>query len=236
VSNVRGCIVVATLVAATVAGAGLVAADHLGRFPPPPMPAVAVSPASGTPTGTPPDGGAATSPAPAIADPRLIADRRLGKRSRPVRIDIPAIDVSAPLVPVGVAGNGAIDLPPGDHPHQAGWYELSVTPGQRGRSVIVGHLDSRYSGPAVFYRLGALRPGDTVTVTRHDGIATVFRVDATSLHPRNRFPASSVHGPSTRPELRLITCGGKYLKSKGWSHNIIVTAHLVSWTAAGRTG
>ncbi len=164
----------------------------------------------------------------------MITDRRLDKRSRPVRVDIPAIDVSAPLLPVGLAGNGAIDLPPADKPHHAGWYEPSVAPGQRGRSVIVGHLDSRYSGPAVFYRLGALRPGHTVTVIRHDGIVAVFRVHATSLHPRNQFPVSSVLGPSTRPDLRLITCGGDYDKSTGWSHNIIVSAHLVTWRAAGR--
>jgi sortase (surface protein transpeptidase) len=185
------------------------------------MAAVSASPAPVTPARMTP-GTAAKLHAPVSTGPRL------DKRSRPVRIDIPAIDVSAPVSPVGLAGNGAIDLPPADKPHQAGWYEPSATPGQRGRSVIVGHLDSRYSGPAVFYRLGELHPGHTVKVIGQDGIVTVFRVDATSLHPRNQFPASFVLGPSTRPELRLITCGGNYHKSTGWSHNIIVSAHLVT--------
>ena len=152
----------------------------------------------------------------------------IATRSVPTRIDIPAIDVRAPLDPVGVASNGAIAMPRADKPHHAGWYELGVSPGERGRSVIVGHLDSRYSGPAVFYRLGALRPGDTITVLRRDGVRATFAVDTASLHPRNEFPAAAVHGPSTRSELRLITCGGRYLKQRGWTHNIIVSAHLVS--------
>ncbi|MGH3660016.1 MAG: sortase domain-containing protein, partial [Micromonosporaceae bacterium] len=178
-SRARGRIVVAALLAATVTGAGLVAADQVRRPPTPPVPAVSVS----TPPVTPTRGMPRTA---ATSQPPMVTDPRLDKRSRPVRIDIPDIDVSAPVLPVGLAGNGAIELPPADKPHHAGWYEPSVTPGQRGRAVIVGHLDSRYSGHAVFYRLGALRPGHTVTVIRHDGIVAVFRVHATSLHPRNQ--------------------------------------------------
>ena len=205
-----------------VVGGGLIATDYAGRPPTPPMPhdsaALPVRPVR--PSSSPPTGPAAL---PASADHAMLATR-----SVPTRVDIPAIDVRARLVPVGVASDGAIALPPADQPHLAGWYELGVSPGERGRSVIVGHLDSRYSGPAVFYRLGALRPGDMITVLRRDGVRATFSVDATALHPRNDFPAAAVHGLGPRPELRLITCGGRYDSQRGWTHNIIVSAHLVS--------
>ncbi len=135
---------------------------------------------------------------------------------------------------LGDASNGAIAVPPANKPYLAGWYNHGVTPGQPGRTVIVGHLDSRYSGPAVFYELGRLRRGDVITVTRRDGIVVVYRVDGASHQPKNRFPGDQIDGPSGRSELRLITCGGTYRKEVGWSDNIIVYAHTTSWHHATR--
>jgi hypothetical protein len=43
---------------------------------------------------------------------------------------------------------------------EAAWYKYSPTPGQPGPSVIEGHVDSLRGGPSVFFRRGALRPGD----------------------------------------------------------------------------
>jgi sortase (surface protein transpeptidase) len=114
-------------------------------------------------------------------------------------------------------------------PHLAGWYKFGATPGQPGRTVIVGHLDSRYSGRAVFYDLGSVRRGETVTVTRRDGIEVVYRVDGASIQPKDKFPAEQIYAPSSRSELRLITCGGRFDEATGWSDNIIVYAHMVSW-------
>jgi sortase (surface protein transpeptidase) len=133
---------------------------------------------------------------------------------------------------LGNASNGAIDVPPDDEPHLAGWYRHSVTPGQPGRTVIVGHLDSTDSGPAVFWRVGDLRRGDTVEVTRRDGLVVVFRVVRTTVHPKNEFPADQIYAPSRRPELRLVTCGGRYDQASGWTDNVIVHADQVSWRVA----
>jgi sortase (surface protein transpeptidase) len=156
----------------------------------------------------------------------------LESRSAPTRVDIPSIGVAAPAGGVGNASNGAIGVPPANKPHLAGWYSQGATPGQPGRTVIVGHLDSKYSGPAVFYDLGALRGGETVTVTRRDGITVVYRVDGASIQPKDQFPADQIYAPSSRSELRLITCGGSFHKETGWSDNIIVYAHMISWHRA----
>ncbi|MGH3488621.1 MAG: class F sortase [Actinopolymorphaceae bacterium] len=217
-----------------ISGFGMIAADTLGRPVPPPMPVTTTPPpqpeaASAVPKRDRPTSAASQARAQAQAPASSPSPSLLDSRSAPTRLDIPSIGVSAPLGGVGNASNGAIDVPPANKPHLAGWYTPGATPGQPGRTVIVGHLDSRYSGAAVFYDLGAVRRGETVTVTRRDGIAVVYRVDGASIQPKDQFPVDQIYAPSDRSELRLVTCGGSFDKKIGWSDNIIVYAHMISW-------
>ncbi len=76
--------------------------------------------------------------------------------------------------------------------------------------MILGHVDTRRDGPAVFYRLARLRPGDSIEVRRRDGRTARFQVDSVERSPRERFPTSRVYGPLDYPGLRLVTCGGKF--------------------------
>ncbi|WP_052442596.1 class F sortase [Streptacidiphilus neutrinimicus] len=146
--------------------------------------------------------------------------------SEPERITIARLGLNAPLVPVGRASDGTVATPSFAHPHTAGWYDGSVTPGQQGTSVIVGHVDTP-TGPAVFYPLAVARPGDTVAVTRADHTTADFTVDAIKVIPRDDFDESQVYGATGRPEVRLITCGGTYDKAtQEYSSNVVVYAHL----------
>ena len=150
-------------------------------------------------------------------------------RSRPVRLDIPAIGVDSRLMRLGLLGDGTMQVPPLDADAPAGWYEGLVSPGEIGPAVIVGHLDSAFDGPAVFYRLGALRPGDPVSVRRADGVTAVFTVDRVVRHAKADFPAREVYGRVGYPALRLITCGGGFDRAEGsYRDNIIVFASLTS--------
>lgn len=147
--------------------------------------------------------------------------------SRPVGITIPAIGVRARVEAVGRARNGAIDPPPLEQADTAGWYAQGPAPGEPGASVIVGHVDDR-SGPAVFYRLGALRPGTRIEVTRRDRRVAVFRVDAIREYPKSALPTVEVFGERTRPVLRLITCGGRWVGGPlGYADNVVVFATLL---------
>jgi sortase (surface protein transpeptidase) len=93
--------------------------------------------------------------------------------------------------------------------HAAGWYQHSVTPGQVGPPVILGHVDST-SGPGIFYRLGSLRPGDTVTITRADGKTVTFVITGVRQYAKTAFPTLDVYGNTTVPTIRLVTCGGTF--------------------------
>ena len=144
----------------------------------------------------------------------------------PVRLQIPAIGVSTPLVKLGRLPDGSLEVPkPWD---VAGWYDKGPRPGQPGPAVILGHVDST-NGPAVFYQLRSLRPGDTVRVGLADGRILVFRVQRIQRYPKDEFPTEAVYFPTLNRELRLITCGGEFdYAARSYRDNIVVYADLAS--------
>jgi sortase family protein len=159
------------------------------------------------------------------------------RRSLPVSVDIPAIGVHSKLLHLGVSSDGTIAVPPlTTRASEAAWYKYSATPGQIGASVIEGHVDS-YRGPAVFFRLGALHPGDTVEVKLADGITAVFRVTGVRRYAKSNFPAKTIYRTPGYAALRLITCGGVFdYSSRSYLSSIVVFASLTSSRPAGRAG
>jgi hypothetical protein len=151
------------------------------------------------------------------------------RRSVPVSVRIPAIGVTSYLLHLGVAADGTIQVPSLDtEAGEAAWYKYSVTPGQVGASVIEGHVDS-YSGPAVFYRLGALHPGDRVDVRLADRVTAVFRVTGVREYLKSRFPAKVIYSATRYASLRLITCGGAFDDATGhYLSSTVVYASLIS--------
>lgn len=151
-------------------------------------------------------------------------------RSAPVRLDVPRLGIrGASLVTLGLAKDRSIEVPPVEANSPAGWFDGSPTPGQLGPSIILGHVDSATAGPAIFYRLSTLRPGDTATVTRADHTVAVFRVDSVEEYAKSAFPTRQVFGNTDHAALRLITCGGKFNPAKAsYESNIVVYAHLAS--------
>ncbi|MFE9253620.1 class F sortase [Streptomyces sp. NPDC006879] len=143
----------------------------------------------------------------------------------PNRIRIPSIAVDAPLTGLGLQPDGRLQVPPTGRPELAGWYREGTPPGARGTALIAGHVDHS-GGPAVFYALGSVRPGALVEVVRTDGRTAVFTVDAVESFEATDFPDTRVYAPSSRPELRLITCGGSFSPRAGYGGNIVAFAHL----------
>jgi hypothetical protein len=146
---------------------------------------------------------------------------------RPTRVRVARIGIDSPLTPLGLDPVGAL-LPPTDF-DRAGWYAGGPVPGDPGPAVLAGHLDSR-SGPAVFARLGELRPGDRVEVWRTDpgqsrSSRGVFRVTGSLRSAKAHFPTAAVYGPTPVPELRLVTCGGAFDPGTGhYRDNLVVFA------------
>ncbi|MFI6037890.1 class F sortase [Streptomyces sp. NPDC051315] len=145
----------------------------------------------------------------------------------PVSLRIPAIRVNAPIAELGLDATGALEPPPAN-PNLAGWYSEGTAPGSAGTAVIAGHVDMRTGSPGVFYDLGALTRGNTIEIRRADGRTVVFTVDAVEVHDKERFPNEKVYGNSDLPELRVITCGGGYVRNDGYQGNVVVYATLTA--------
>ncbi|MFJ2773394.1 class F sortase [Streptomyces sp. NPDC087300] len=148
--------------------------------------------------------------------------------ARPQRVDVPALEVRAPVAARGLDAEGAIDPPPFEQPGTVGWYGGGTRPGSPGAALLVGHVDTE-TRPAVFYDLSALRPGERVGVTREDGTVAEFTVEDVQVLTRDRFDAKKAYGPreAGRAELRLITCGGTFDRAtRTYTANVVVSAYL----------
>jgi sortase (surface protein transpeptidase) len=146
--------------------------------------------------------------------------------SAPVRIEIPVLHVSAPVTPLGLSADGTVQVPPLANHNLTGWYDHSVTPGQDGSSVILGHVDS-FTGISVFFYIKTLRPGNEIKIIRADGSTAVFTVDGVQKVAKATFPTSAIYSNVSYPSLRLITCGGPFdPATRQYLDNIVVYAHL----------
>ena len=150
-------------------------------------------------------------------------------RSAPVSVAIPSIGVRSPLLRLGLNPDGTIQVPDiATSADEAAWYKNSVTPGQIGAAVIEGHVDSQV-GPAVFFRLGALHPGDRIDVTLADRMTAVFRVTGVREYSKVDFPTEMIYGRTNYASLRVVTCGGTFDYATGhYLSSVVVFASLVS--------
>jgi hypothetical protein len=156
-------------------------------------------------------------PAPAKTRSHPIGPIRL---PRPVEVAIPGVGVSARVGAVG-ARNGHIELPP---VRRAGWFKGGPRPGEPGRTVIIGHVDTR-NGPAVFADLPKARRGDAIQVTDAGGRVRRYRVVSAISVPKAYFPFAQVYAPTPTSTLALITCGGAFdSKTRHYDDNVVVYA------------
>ncbi len=165
-------------------------------------------------------------PAPTAKKRRQLVNLVARDAAPPRRISIPAIGVSAPVVPLGREPDGTMQTP--REWQSAGWYKPGPEPGERGPAVIVGHVDST-AGPAAFYRLRELQRGNLIVIRRADGSMLRFRVEGLERWPKSEFPTQRVFGRKSRISvLRLVTCSGNFDQSTGhYVDNTIVYAARV---------
>lgn len=213
-----------------------------------PTPTVAAATATIAPTATPPEPTATPAVTPTVApaatetpalptaqptaqstpQPSPIAPAPTGTPvAEPARLKIPAINVNALVEQVGLTPDGAMDVP--KKWEDVGWYSLGARPGEAGSAVIDGHLDSDVA-PAVFWRLGQLKPGDHVYVLRSDNTQLDFVVQRRKSYAYNDASALPViFGAATTSNLNLITCDGAWDRfTKNYSNRLVVFATLAA--------
>ncbi|GAB5077377.1 hypothetical protein ARTHROSP310_05190 [Arthrobacter sp. AD-310] len=181
-----------------------------------PPPAAPSTPATPSPAGAAP----AQPPPPAVAPPVLA-------RSEPVTLAIPAIGVRTDLLHLGLRPNGTLEVPQDTgNGAPASWYTGSPTPGERGPSVMLGHVNALGGHSGVFKDLRSLAPGAEISVSRADGSTAVFTVERGALYGKDSFPTFEVYGNTDGAELRLVTCDGYDPATGLFDDNYVVYAKL----------
>lgn len=200
----------------TAAATTVVASESASQAPPTATPA---------PTTTPPrDAGEVAG----MVDPAAQPDVDLPSGIVPARLVIPAIGVDTVVGDLSLTA-AEVEVP--EDFDEAGWWTQTRRPGEIGPAVIGGHVDSR-SGPAVFYELDQLQPGDEILVINEAGDEVVFVVESGLQMDKYDRPPEVFGFGESRPELRLITCGGDFDPSIGhYTDNYVVFAHQADWQA-----
>ena len=131
----------------------------------------------------------------------------------PVRLRIPKINVDAPIVPVGIMPDGAMEAPVG--PRNVGWFKFGPRPGDSGSAVMAGHYGRWKSGEgSVFDNLNKLSKGDKLYVEDEKGVTTGFVVREIKSYDPND-DASAVFGSNDgKMHLNLVTCEGIWIPDK----------------------
>lgn len=129
----------------------------------------------------------------------------------PESLKIPAIGVDTSVQHLGTTETGEMAVP--DNIDEVSWFSPGYQPGQNGRAVIAGHVDG-IDGPAVFWDLSELQPGDEITV-EGEGRQLTYKVHTMESVPLDEADVPNIFGYSSSPELVLITCSGTYDFSRG---------------------
>jgi hypothetical protein len=157
----------------------------------------------------------------------------------PIRIEIPALQVAAPIVDV-VTVNGALDVPL--NPKIVGWWKYGAAPGAtKGTAILDGHIN--YAGvEGVLSRIGTLNPGDAVYIwgfSHGKKTRLAFTITGVRTYSKERLPYQQIFDQQSIGRLAIVTCGGPFDASTGNYRDNIVAFAVPAATpapAASRTG
>jgi sortase A len=141
----------------------------------------------------------------------------------PARLTIPKINIDAAVLQVGLAPDGAMDVPKG--PDDVAWFNLGKRPGDVGSAVMAGHFGWKNGIPAVFDNLNTLQKGDNIYVEDEKGVVTTFIVREIKTYDQNADAGSVFSSSDGKVHLNLVTCEGVWDKvQKSYSNRLVVFA------------
>ena len=145
----------------------------------------------------------------------------------PARLVIPAINVDAKVLYVGLAADGSVDAPKG--PTDVAWFRLGPRPGAQGSAIITGHFGPwRTGAKSVFDNLERLKSGDSIFVKDDQGNSVEFKVRETKVYDSSENP-KEVFNQSDGKYLNLITCNGDWIASqKTYTKRLVVFTEAVN--------
>ncbi|MGC9603510.1 MAG: sortase [Minisyncoccia bacterium] len=148
----------------------------------------------------------------------------------PERFKIPKLNVDAGFQYTGLKPDGTMEIP--TNIVDVGWFTGSPRPGEKGSSIITGHVAQIRGGvmtkPGVFSNLSNLQAGDKLYVINDKGESIAFVV----RESRSYDPAADATDVFTSSDggahLNLITCEGTWNPAQlSYSQRLVVFTDLV---------
>jgi hypothetical protein len=132
-----------------------------------------------------------------------------------IRLVMPAIDVDAPLESLATQQDGVMPIPSG--PEVVALYDMSAYhPGEEhrigfgGNAIFSGHVDYIRYGPAVFWDLSELEPGDEAQVYLDDGTVYRYAVVWNERWAQEEIPWERIFEVNGHDAVTFITCAGSW--------------------------
>lgn len=147
--------------------------------------------------------------------------------SPPTRVQIPALNVDASIVPLDLGADGTLPVPA--TAMQVGWYSYGARLGEGGNTVLAGHVD--WNGEVgVFSHLRAAQKGQIVKLYGDAGQTYTYQVDWVRDYPEASLAGLAALRPtSSSSTLTLITCSGRFdLATSSYEDRHIVRATLLN--------
>ena len=130
------------------------------------------------------------------------------------RLIISKIGVDAPMTMRVVESDGIMQNPEG--PKDVAWYDFSAIsglggrPGVGGNTVTSGHVDYHDYGPAVFWDLQKLDPGDEIVIHLRDGTEYKYSVQWNRTVDPAGISWNDVVTATPQESVTMITCAGSF--------------------------
>lgn len=152
------------------------------------------------------------------------------KNGSPVHLKISKINVDASFQYNGLKSDGTMEIP--NNVVDVGWFTGSVLPGEKGTSVITGHVAQIRGGvltmPGVFIDLKKLSAGDTLTVLNDKGESFTFAVRETRNYDPSADATDVFMAKDNGAHLNIITCEGTWHPDQlSYSQRLVVFTDLV---------
>jgi hypothetical protein len=162
----------------------------------------------------------------------------------PLEIQIPKLNVNAPMLAVGLTSGNVMDAPkgPATDPvwHTAFWYRGGGIPGDVGTATIAGHVNNPLGQPEIFAHIQDLHSGDLIIILdKYNNNTIRFIVNQVKIYSIQQsttpavftqiFGAGPVTGTGPQPapdglsHLTLITCAGTFVDGQ-FDHRTVVYA------------
>lgn len=147
--------------------------------------------------------------------------RRQYNSDYPIQISIPSIGLLTKVVDVGINDKGEIDVPDGKTKN-VGWYRHGTIPGEEGSAVMDAHVY------AAFSKLKHVKPGSDIYIQMQSGKKLHFVVYDHETYPLSSIETRDLLRDTEAADLNLITCAGRYIRSKDtYDHRLVVYSRLV---------